>query len=290
MQNVVVMMLRQRKQLPLQKNNIVLLCVIYAQKNKTSCREECIFAASFLWGNIYSSIIGKTLMDTIDWLIIGLGNPGEKYARTRHNIGWMVADALREQYAPSQAWAKGKGAWMQVSARIAKCNVVIALPTTYMNASGEAVERLRVLYRVPHDLILAIVDEYNFPTGKIHVKQGGSGGGHNGIGSMIEELRTDQFWRLRCGIDKKFSAGGMADYVLGEFPEDEQEQVRSMIRKSILALDLICRKGAAQAMSLVNSAKFGEVPTTSVTQGTAKKEQDSANSAPTIVVHDHVQA
>lgn len=204
-------------------------------------------------------------METYDWLIVGLGNPGEKYARTRHNIGWIVADALRAHYAKNEAFTKGKGAWVQVPVRIGSSRVLIVLPTTYMNASGEAVERLRVLHRVPNDRIMAIVDEYNFPTGKIHFKQGGSGGGHNGIGSMIECLRTDQFWRLRCGIDKKFPPGGMADYVLGEFPAEEAEAVKAMIHKSRLAVELICRKGATQAMSLVNGAKFGQPATTAAT-------------------------
>jgi peptidyl-tRNA hydrolase, PTH1 family len=265
MQNVVAMM---PMHLPphLQKNNVsyavVWFCFCHSNTNKY-CRKD-MFSLRHFFISVFTDY-----METYDWLIVGLGNPGDKYARTRHNIGWIIADALRTRYATSETFTKGKGAWMQVAMRIGSSRVLMALPITYMNASGEAVERLRVVHRIPNDRILAIVDEYNFPTGKIHVRQGGSSGGHNGIGSMIECLRTDQFWRLRCGIDKKFPPGGMAEYVLGEFPADEAPAVELMIHKSQLALELICRKGALQAMSLINSAKFGEPPTSGVSVKTS---------------------
>jgi PTH1 family peptidyl-tRNA hydrolase len=199
-------------------------------------------------------------MEKFEWLIVGLGNPGQEYARTRHNIGWMVAEAIRVQFADGADFVKGKGRWTEVTARVGSSKVLLVLPQTYMNVSGEAVEKLRALYRIPNDRILALVDEYNFPVGKIHLKQGGSGGGHNGIASMMTRLQTDQFWRLRCGIDKKFLPGGMADYVLGEFPDEEMPAVEQMMRHSIEALKLICKKGAPQAMSLINSVKFGSDP------------------------------
>ncbi|MFM8569277.1 MAG: aminoacyl-tRNA hydrolase, partial [Candidatus Kapaibacterium sp.] len=141
----------------------------------------------------------------VDWLVVGLGNPGTKYADTRHNIGWMVCEELIGR--TGGRWEKGAGEYVQCPVKLYGKSVLVILPTTYMNASGTAVTSVASAYRLSSDRIVAVVDEYNFPVGKVHLKIGGSDGGHNGITSIIEELRTDRFWRLRCGIDRKFGPG-----------------------------------------------------------------------------------
>ncbi len=185
-------------------------------------------------------------------MIAGLGNPGTRYATTRHNIGWMVCDALIS--AKKMTWQPGKGEYLQAIIGIRKAKTLVILPTTYMNLSGEAVEAAAKRYKVPPERIIVVADEYNFPVGKIHLKKGGSDGGHNGLSSIIGQLNTDLFWRLRCGIDRRFEPGGMAEYVLSPFaPEDD---VQAMITKSCKALELFIGGGnESRALSAINSGK-----------------------------------
>lgn len=185
-------------------------------------------------------------------MIVGLGNPGARYATTRHNIGWMVCDNLIT--SKKAAWLPGKGDYMYATLSIKQAKVLCILPTTYMNNSGEAVESAMKRYKLTPDRIIVVADEYNFPVGKMNLKKGGSDGGHNGFTSVIAHLKTDMFWRLRCGIDRNFQPGGMADYVLSPFaPEDN---VEGMIVKARKALELFIGGGnESRALSLINSGK-----------------------------------
>lgn len=189
-------------------------------------------------------------MSNVEWMIVGLGNPGNRYEKTRHNIGWMVCNGLT---APKIVeWSKGRGDYVQANISLRKVPVIMILPTTYMNNSGKAVAEARTRYNVPVERIIVIADEYNFPVGKIHLKQGGSDGGHNGIASVIKELGIGNFWRMRCGIGRDFQPGEMAEYVLSPFAEDGD--VAGMIAKSRKALELFIAGGNPQrALSLINS-------------------------------------
>jgi PTH1 family peptidyl-tRNA hydrolase len=188
-----------------------------------------------------------------DWLIVGLGNIGERYALTRHNIGFMVAEAFCTKHGAQ--FHAGKGDWHEATVRLGSQNTLVILPTTYMNNSGKAAAKAAFQFRVLPERVVAIVDEYNFPVGKIHLKNSGSDGGHNGTASMIQELRTEKFLRLRCGIDHKFGAGELVDYVLKPFAEDEIAARDTMITQSVAALELLMRVGTARAMQLVNAGK-----------------------------------
>jgi peptidyl-tRNA hydrolase, PTH1 family len=194
----------------------------------------------------------------MDWLFVGLGNPGERYAETRHNIGWMVAAAFAQKHNTAKSgtpFAKGKGAWHEARCSLHGNDVLVILPTTYMNASGEAANHARALFKTPTSRIVALVDEYNFPVGRIHLKNSGSSGGHNGTASMLEKLGSPTFLRLRCGIDKHFGPGELVDYVLKPFADDELAKRDAMIQDGVRALETLIELGTARAMATVNAWK-----------------------------------
>jgi PTH1 family peptidyl-tRNA hydrolase len=190
----------------------------------------------------------------IDILIAGLGNPGEKYAGTRHNIGWMVSNAINIERKIK--WKILNDILLYSEFKIFNKNILNIMPLTYMNNSGKAVKLMMDKYKVAVENILVITDEYNFPVGKIHLKKGGSSGGHNGVASVIEEIDSSDFMRLRCGIGNDFPQGMMMEYVLGYFPSNEQDNVLKMIDKSIDAIEHIARAGFARAMSDINSERL----------------------------------
>jgi PTH1 family peptidyl-tRNA hydrolase len=183
-------------------------------------------------------------------LIVGLGNPGDQYAATRHNIGFMVADALATAHKAS--FTKNTERSLVASFRLQGTEVHVMKPLTYMNLSGEAVAPFARTKGIPPSSIVAITDEYNFPTGRVHLRPGGSAGGHNGMTSLIEELGSAEFWRLRCGIGRDFGPGQLVEYVLSPFPEQEAEAVRTMIDRAVAAIGMIVAEGPDKAMQRVN--------------------------------------
>lgn len=198
--------------------------------------------------------LSKEMAKSIDWLIAGLGNPGKKYAYNRHNIGWMVVSALAERF--KKPIMSLSNIYLQTSLVLENQLILAIMPTTYMNMSGEAVSKALKLYNLEPEKLIVICDEYNFPLGKVHIKLGGSDGGHNGIASIINELETDKFWRLRCGIGRNFESGGLVDYVLSDFNEDEIDERDKMIAKAVDAIEAFFRLGYARAMSLINSGQL----------------------------------
>ncbi len=189
-----------------------------------------------------------------DWIIVGLGNPGPKYAGTRHNIGWLTADGFAAKH--NSEFREVRDICLLSEIKYKRQSVVLAKPTTYMNDSGRAVKYLCRKFSCKPENVIVIVDEYNFPVGKIHVKNSGSNGGHNGTASIIEDLGTEAFIRMRCGIGKDFPPGGMVDYVLENFPASQQEDVRAMIEKSCTALEHIMMTNLTTAMSDINSGRL----------------------------------
>ncbi|MBP7092829.1 MAG: aminoacyl-tRNA hydrolase [Candidatus Kapabacteria bacterium] len=186
------------------------------------------------------------------FLIVGLGNPGTQYSLTRHNIGFMVVDAFTEKHRAK--WTVREGKYATSSVRIMATELVIVKPLTYMNLSGEAVAPLAIANGIQPSRVVAITDEYNFPVGRVHLRCGGSSGGHNGISSLIEKLGTSDFWRLRCGIDRAFGPGELVEYVLAPFSAEEQEFVKTMIDRGVQAIEEIARSGPEQAMQRINRA------------------------------------
>lgn len=190
-------------------------------------------------------------MSTYNWLIVGLGNPGSKYAGNRHNIGWMAAEDFAKKHKGEIA--ESSSIYHTAEIKYARQTALIAFPTTYMNRSGEAVIKLANKHGISPNNIIVLVDEYNFPLGKVHIKSGGSDGGHNGIASIIEELGTPNFIRLRLGIDRKFGMGELVDYVLSDFSSDEKEALDLTLSKAVDSMECVLKSGLQRAMSQINS-------------------------------------
>jgi PTH1 family peptidyl-tRNA hydrolase len=186
------------------------------------------------------------------WLIVGLGNPGDKYADTRHNIGWMIALALAQSCKVE--FKDGKGNWKQAECSLNGKKITIMLPLTYMNNSGQAAGDFIRYYKVPSEHVIALIDEYNFPLGKMQLKQGGSDGGHNGTASMIAHIGPS-FWRFRFGIDKNFGPGEMADYVLSSFAKHEDIALKEMIERGMKSIQMFLGNNPARALQQINSIK-----------------------------------
>ncbi len=161
-------------------------------------------------------------------LIVGLGNPGKEYALTRHNVGFMVVNALINDLG-LKVQAKYKGEIAQTSFKGEP--VILLKPHTYMNASGESVRLVSDFYKIAPQDILVIYDDLDLPVGKVRLREKGSAGGHNGMKSIIQHLNTPDFPRLRIGIDKN-PLYQTADYVLGRFSKQEEDSVIQAILKA----------------------------------------------------------
>lgn len=192
-------------------------------------------------------------------VIIGLGNPGRRYAQTRHNIGYRVADTLAERL--KCAFRPGKGEFVAATSSFKDEEVVLAKPVTSMNESGIAIADIVQLYEIPFDRILVVVDDFQIPLGSLRMRPSGSDGGHNGMYSIIYHLQSDAFPRLRCGIgseevpqDKSL----MADFVLAEFTAREELVVNEMIVRAAEACLSFAGDGIEKTMSLFNRRGEGK--------------------------------
>jgi PTH1 family peptidyl-tRNA hydrolase len=183
-------------------------------------------------------------------LIVGLGNPGRKYAGNRHNIGFQCLDRLAEAWGLSFSRRKHKALLAQ--GEIAGLKVVLAKPQTFMNLSGDAVERLARFYRVSPESILVIHDDLDLPVGRIRVRPEGGAGGHKGMESIIEHLGTNGFPRLRVGIGRP-THNDPVDYVLGDFGPDERIAINEAYERAVSAVELWLAEGIVAVMNRYNS-------------------------------------
>jgi PTH1 family peptidyl-tRNA hydrolase len=187
--------------------------------------------------------------------VIGLGNPGTKYRSTRHNIGFLAAEAL----------ASETGATLVGDTDLYQCyrtfyginDLNIGFPSTYMNNCGEAVAEIVRTYNVHPDDLMVIVDDFQIPFGTIRIRSHGSDGGHNGLSSIIDHLQTDQFPRMRMGIGgvtmpEEHTHDGMARYVLGRFEKSEEGFLPKFLTLSVDAVKCWNNEGVVTAMSLFN--------------------------------------
>jgi PTH1 family peptidyl-tRNA hydrolase len=182
-------------------------------------------------------------------LIVGLGNPGTEYERTRHNVGWMVLDAFAKKFRIDIT--RHEKSAMTGTGRVAGGSVMLAKPLTYMNLSGDAVRLLSNAYLDSSDDLLVVYDDIDLPVGKLRIRPNGSSGTHNGMRSIISTLSTENFPRLRVGI------GGPAgvqlrDHVLDEFNAEEQPVVDRAIERAVDALVLFVRGDLKRAMNTFN--------------------------------------
>jgi len=187
--------------------------------------------------------------------VVGLGNPGERYRRTRHNVGFMVVDALAAR-AGAGPGREEADAWA-MDARIGGADVLLVKPLTFMNRSGVAVEALRTARGLSPGDVLAVVDDTALELGELRVRERGSHGGHNGLRSLIEVMGTEEFVRVRVGIRKGELPEDLAEYVLSEFPEEDVLVVQEIVGQAADAVECFLRDGAAAAMNRFNGPKKG---------------------------------
>ncbi len=196
-------------------------------------------------------LFGRNKAPGVSWLVVGLGNLGEEYERTRHNAGFEVVDMLAQSLGVRIQRLKFKA--LTAAADIGDQKVLLMKPTTYMNLSGEAVEQAASFYKVPPERILVISDEVALPPGKLRIRASGSAGGHNGLKNIILHLRSDQFPRIRVGVgNKPHPDYDMADWVLGRPMGEDRKALDEAEKKAAEAIGVILEKGLDRAMEKYN--------------------------------------
>jgi len=183
-------------------------------------------------------------------LIVGLGNPGKQYAKTRHNIGFEVIDELSSRFNIPLDQSKHKGIYGMGFFKGEK--VLLLKPLTYMNLSGESIRAVMDYYQIETEDLVVIYDDLDLPAGKIRLRQKGSPGGHNGIKSTVAHLGTQQFNRIRIGIDRPEPGVFVPDYVLGTFTKQEQPVMQEAVKQSAEACETWLDKPFLQVMNDFN--------------------------------------
>ncbi len=186
-------------------------------------------------------------------LIVGLGNPGSEYAKTRHNVGFMAVDRLATRHGLSQPRARFHAGCLE--GHIAGQRVMLMQPTTYMNRSGQAVGEAARFFKLDPAAIMVVVDETALPTGAIRIRPGGGDGGHNGMADIIRRLGGDAFPRLRLGIGEPEVDGrpiAQRDYVLGRFTDAQAAEIDAALDRAADALECWVGRGLDAAMNQYN--------------------------------------
>lgn len=184
------------------------------------------------------------------YIIAGLGNPGKDYENTRHNIGFRVIDKLADEYNISIADKKHKG--VVGKGIIEGQKVVLVKPLTFMNLSGECIREVMEYYKETPAQVIVVYDDICLDVGKLRVRPKGSAGGHNGIKSIIANLGTESFKRVRFGVGDKPARMDLADYVLGHFSKEDNEIVESKLKTATDAIVCIMNEGCDMAMNKFN--------------------------------------
>jgi len=184
------------------------------------------------------------------FLIVGLGNPGEKYERTRHNCGFLVMDELARRAGREIRTSECQS--LTTKAHVGGTETLLVKPQTFMNLSGVAVAALMKKHDIKADSILIISDEAALPLGKLRLRSAGSAGGQNGLKSIIKEIGTQNFARLRLGIAPEHPVSNLSDFVLGEFSKSERETLNETVLQAADAVEVLLQTGIAEAMSKYN--------------------------------------
>ena len=196
-------------------------------------------------------LFGRNKTSGVEWLVVGLGNPGDKYDNTRHNVGFAAIDQLAEELrVPVQ---KLKYRALTQTVELGGAKVLLMKPITYMNLSGEAVGEAARFFKIPADHVLVLSDDVSLPVGKLRIRKGGSAGGHNGLKSIIQHLGTDQFPRVKIGVgEKPHPDYDMADWVLGKFAGEDLKTITQAIQRAGKAAECYIHDGPDQAMNRFN--------------------------------------
>ncbi len=187
-----------------------------------------------------------------EFLVVGLGNPGRQYELTRHNAGFLFADLLADKNNAKISKIQFKSVTASIDVGGHKC--LLMKPQTLMNNSGEAVRQAAAFYKIPPERIIVVFDDISLPCGKLRIRRKGSAGGHNGIKSIIYQLNSDNFPRVKLGVgEKPHPEYDLADWVLSNFKKDEIPALREAAEKACDAVELIVKGDTDKAMSNFNS-------------------------------------
>lgn len=185
------------------------------------------------------------------FLIVGLGNIGEKYANTRHNVGFKILDYfIKDEDTQFEAVKLGDMAKVKIKGR----SIILLKPSTFMNLSGKAVKYWLTKEKIPSDNLLIVTDDLNLPFGTLRLKTKGSDGGHNGLKDIQEKLQTTKYNRFRFGISDSFSKGRQVDYVLGEWNEEESKKLPKRLELTKKAISSFVLSGISNTMNTYNGA------------------------------------
>ena len=184
------------------------------------------------------------------YIIVGLGNPGDKYEKTRHNVGFNVIDILAKEYGISVSKIKHKA--LIGEGRVGSEKVLLVKPQTYMNLSGETLIDIYNYYKVDMENIIVIYDDIDLDVGKIRIRKKGSGGTHNGMRSIIKCLGSNEFPRVRVGISKPKNGQDLADFVLSRFSKEDEKSLQESFENSVAAVDCAIRNDLDLAMNRYN--------------------------------------
>ena len=187
----------------------------------------------------------------VEWLVVGLGNPGEKYARTRHNMGFLTLDLLAEREHIRIDRIKFKATTAQATLSGRRC--LLMKPQTYMNLSGESVGAAARFYKIPPEHILVVSDDIDLPVGKLRLRAFGSAGGHNGLKNIIQHLGSDRFPRIKVGVGSPKQAGyEVVDWVIGMPMGEEQKILLDALDRASQAIPAVITQGMDKAMNRFN--------------------------------------
>lgn len=186
-------------------------------------------------------------------MIAGLGNPGGEYAQTRHNIGFLVVEALAD--TASLSFTKNKFDALFTRIRLGKENVFLVKPMSYMNRSGFPVQRLASFYKIPLQDIIVVHDDMDLSFGTLKINQGRGHGGHNGVRSIIDLSGGNDFVRVRVGVGHPGVRDGVTGHVLGKFSQEEQASLGDTVKSAVKACRLILSQGVVKAMNRFNSRR-----------------------------------
>jgi PTH1 family peptidyl-tRNA hydrolase len=184
-------------------------------------------------------------------LVVGLGNPGRKYEGTRHNVGWEVLAELSRRFSGPAPRVKFEAELVEIS--IGDQRVLLAAPQTYMNLSGRSVRQIVDFYKLPVEEALVVSDDLNLPCGQLRLRGAGTAGGQKGLQNIIDQFGTNQFARLRIGIDRPPGGRSATDYVLQRFSRAERDKIDAAIQGAAEGVELWVREGINAAMNKVNA-------------------------------------
>lgn len=188
---------------------------------------------------------------SVEYLVVGLGNPDKKYEHTRHNTGWLAVDCIAEKFGCKVNKIKFKSFVGECS--ISGAKVMLMKPTTYMNNSGQAVVEAMNFYKIPPENVIVIFDDISLDVGKMRIRSKGSDGGQKGMRSIIYLTGSDAFPRIKIGIGAKPNPGwDLADWVLSRFTSDEYKLMKNMFDNAAKAVELIIEGKTDRAMNLFN--------------------------------------